>query len=118
MFCYVRNFDGKGFSITGATCCIGFELTKLLYAAGGAFYMSTRNESSAIKAMGESICRILPESCSLHPHRDLADLFNIATTAKEFDKSSSRLDVCWIMRESRQHLTHIISSKSSAVLWH
>ncbi|TVY78487.1 putative oxidoreductase [Lachnellula suecica] len=88
------NLAGKVFIVTGATSGVGLELTKLLYAAGGAVYMFTRNETVTLKMIHAITSQEQATPGALYYiHVDLADLSTIPIAVAAFTKASPRLDI-------------------------
>lgn len=100
---------GKVFIVTGGSSGVGFELVKLLYAAGATVYIMTRDEGralAAIKAMESSSATSTTETTTTtskpatpgllkYIHLDLADLSTIPASSAAFLAAESRLDVLW-----------------------
>ena len=91
--------DGKVFIVTGGSSGIGFELTKILYAAGGTVYVMTHHEGRALQAIKDIKTTVPPtvEASSLGVlkfiHLDLADLSTIPTAVAAFRAVETQLDV-------------------------
>ncbi|KAI8630444.1 putative steroid dehydrogenase [Xylariaceae sp. FL1651] len=81
---------GKVFTVTGSSSGLGYELTRILYVAGGKVYMLTRSKENAeaamanIKALYSSI-----ESIGV----DLMDLNSVKRAAQAFLSWEERLDI-------------------------
>ena len=78
---------------------MGFELSRILYLAGGTVYMMTRNETYAMKAIDDIKTSAAASGSASAPgilkfiHLDLADLSGIAASAAAFCAAETRLDV-------------------------
>ncbi|KUJ16703.1 NAD(P)-binding protein [Mollisia scopiformis] len=92
---------GRVFLVTGGTSGIGYETAKTLYHLNGTIYITSRSESSALKAV-ESIKSSLPHSSQvIKPGRgsisylqlNPSDLRSIKSSANELLKKEKRLDV-------------------------
>lgn len=90
------SLEGKVYIVTGAASGVGFELSKILYAAGGAVYIAARSVSRCAGAVekiraqvgkGKTVGR--PESMVI----DLADLSSVKRPIEEFLQKKTRLDV-------------------------
>ncbi|KAM0271688.1 hypothetical protein ACHAQH_008975 [Verticillium albo-atrum] len=94
----VPSQQGRVFLITGGSSGIGLELCKMLYAAGGTVYLTSRSTDRVEKAM-EEIRSSTPSSATpghLHPlSLDLYDLESVKTAASAFQSRESRLDVLY-----------------------
>ncbi|KAL3447786.1 hypothetical protein BJX65DRAFT_295596 [Aspergillus insuetus] len=89
---------GRVFIVTGGNAGIGFELSKILYAAGATVYIASRSKEK-VEAAIESI-----KSTTLTPttsgqlkflHLDLNDLRIVKAAAESFASQESKLDVLW-----------------------
>lgn len=92
---------GKVFVVTGGSHGLGFELSKVLYAAGGKVYVLTRSKQRAEQAISE-IQATYKHSGNKEPgslifiHMDLEDFASVQKAAHEFLEhkgSDGRLDV-------------------------
>jgi retinol dehydrogenase-12 len=98
---------GKVFIVTGAASGVGFELAKILYAAGGSVYVGARSTARC----SEAIERIKASAAAERKGRrsggktevktkgtlgsvvvDLADLASVKSAAEQFMRSEKRLD--------------------------
>jgi NAD(P)-dependent dehydrogenase (short-subunit alcohol dehydrogenase family) len=90
---------GKVFVVTGGSSGIGYELSRLLYRAGGKVYILSRSK----KNISAAIAKITAEFADFNGstqlgileciEMDLEDLANVQAAAKEFATKESRLDV-------------------------
>jgi NAD(P)-dependent dehydrogenase (short-subunit alcohol dehydrogenase family) len=87
---------GKVFIVTGSNAGIGFELVKILYAAGARVYMAARSRSRADAALSEV------RSSTTYPagevrflELDLDDLESVKKAVNTFNKLENRLYVLW-----------------------
>ncbi|ORX98823.1 hypothetical protein BCR34DRAFT_676892 [Clohesyomyces aquaticus] len=80
--------DGRVFTVTGESSGIGYELSKILYGAGGTVYVLTRTQSNAKEAI-KSIKKLFDDIS--HPTGDLGRLEFIHKAAKEFCSRESSL---------------------------
>jgi NAD(P)-dependent dehydrogenase (short-subunit alcohol dehydrogenase family) len=87
---------GKVFIITGAASGVGFELSKMLYVAGGSVYVTARSvqrcegaiEKIKAQTSGREAKGILKPMVL-----DLADLSTVKAAVEEFLRQETRLDV-------------------------
>ena len=86
--------QNKVIIITGANSGVGYELTKILYAADATIYLTARSSSKCLAAISfirsefpDSKGRLEFLQC------DLSDLDSVRTAAREFLKREERLDV-------------------------
>lgn len=99
------SLAGKVFIITGAASGVGFELAKILYAAGGSVYIGARSTSrcsEAIKKVKFAIAAGKKRPRGKAEDKpagklgsmviDLADLATIKPAAVQFMQSEERLD--------------------------
>lgn len=92
---------GKVFVVTGGSHGLGFELSKILYAAGGKVYMLTRSKERAEQAISQIQATYDKDSTKkpgslIFIHMDLEDFASIQTAANEFlqrEGPEGRLDV-------------------------
>lgn len=94
----VPDLSGKVFIVTGGSSGIGYELSKILYGAGGKVYVLSRTKSN----IEEAIKKIQSEvhatgdralGCLEYITMDLEDLASVQAVAKDFVFKESRLDV-------------------------
>lgn len=86
--------NGRVFVVTGGNAGVGFELTKILHAAGGTVYIAGRS-SARCNAAIDTIKAAQPDSpghLEFLP-LDLSDFDSIRAAAKEFLAKEERLDV-------------------------
>ncbi|KAI0010788.1 hypothetical protein F4779DRAFT_576125 [Xylariaceae sp. FL0662B] len=92
---------GKVFVVTGGSHGLGFELSKVLYAAGGKVYVLTRSKERAEQAISR-IQAIYDKDSTKKPgslifiHMDLEDFASVQSAAHEFlqrEGPDGRLDV-------------------------
>jgi retinol dehydrogenase 12 len=92
------SLAGKVFLVTGGASGIGFELTKMLYAAGGTVYIAARSTSRCDDAI-EKIKAQTRGTKTVGKLKsiivDLADLAAVKSAAEEFMRNESRLDVLY-----------------------
>jgi len=90
------SLEGKVYVVTGAASGVGFELAKILYAAGGTVYIAARSGSRCTGAVekiraqvgnGKTLGRL--ENMVI----DLADLSSVKRPIEEFLQKETRLDV-------------------------
>ena len=101
------SLAGKVFIVTGAASGVGFELAKILYAAGGGVYVGARSTarcSDAIEKIKASAAADKKGRCSGGKTEaktegtlgsvvvDLADLASVKNAAEQFMRSQKRLD--------------------------
>lgn len=88
--------DGKVFLVTGGNSGVGFELVKILYAAGAVVYMAARSQERAEEAISqiEALPVVQPGSLKFL-HLDLNDLTTIKASAAAFAAQESKLHVLW-----------------------
>ena len=90
---------GKVFVVTGGNSGVGFELSRILYLAGGTVYIMTRNETYAVKAIDDIKTSAAVPGSTPAPgilkfiHLDLADLSAVAASVAAFRAAETRLDV-------------------------
>jgi retinol dehydrogenase-12 len=86
------SLAGKVFIVTGAASGVGFELAKIIYAAGGVVYIAARSAARCQEAITKIPKQQGPgrlESLVV----DLADLRTIKGACEEFLAKEQRLDV-------------------------
>ncbi|KAH8590693.1 short-chain dehydrogenase [Bisporella sp. PMI_857] len=92
--------EGKVFIVTGGASGIGFELSRILYQAGGKVYIAGRSRTNA----EESIQKIKSLSINAEApvtghleflHLELDDLTSIKRSVEEFRSKEEKLDVLW-----------------------
>jgi retinol dehydrogenase-12 len=90
------SLAGKVYIITGAASGIGFELARILYAAGGTVYIAARSTSR----YGRAIEHIKAQTTGRRTEGklkqmviDLADLRTVKGAVQEFLEQETRLDV-------------------------
>lgn len=91
---------GKVFIVTGGSSGVGFELSRILYAAGGSVYMLTHNEARALKAIEDIKTSVAAAKTSTPGvlkfiHLDLADLSTIPASVAAFRAAENRLDILY-----------------------
>lgn len=95
---HLPSLTGKVYIVTGAASGVGFELAKMLYAAGGTVYIAARSVARCAGAIeklktqvqaanGKTLGRL--ESLVI----DLADLRTVKAPIEEFLRKEERLDV-------------------------
>jgi len=90
-----KSQDGKIFIVTGGSSGIGYELVKKLYRRGGKVYIAGRSEEKARAAI-KSIQSAVGGGGNLDfLFLELDDLSSIKTSAEEFKKKETKLDVLW-----------------------
>jgi len=93
---HLPSLVGKVYIITGAASGVGFELSKILYAAGGTVYIAARSVSRCNGAV-EKIKTELGNRKTLGRLEtmviNLADLGSIKEPVEEFLRKQTRLDV-------------------------
>ena len=89
---------GKVFAITGASSGIGYELARILYAAGGTVYALNRNETKSLAAIEriKKASKGPTEGSINYIECDLSDLETIPTAVAAFKDKTSRLDVLFL----------------------
>ncbi|KAL8830530.1 MAG: hypothetical protein Q9191_001377 [Dirinaria sp. TL-2023a] len=87
---------GKVFLVTGGASGVGYELSSILYEAGGKVYIAGRSESNAQKAV-ETIKLSRPSSQGQLKflYLDLEDLAGIQASVHAFRSQEKKLDVLW-----------------------
>ncbi|KAF7719829.1 Uncharacterized protein PECH_007785 [Penicillium ucsense] len=85
---------GRVFMITGGYSGVGFELSKILYGAGGKIYIAGRSEAKAKTAI-QAIESAYPNSGGeiVFLPLQLDDLTTIKPAVEQFTRTESRLDV-------------------------
>jgi NAD(P)-dependent dehydrogenase (short-subunit alcohol dehydrogenase family) len=96
----ITSQKGKVFIVTGGSSGIGFELSKILYAAGAKVYILSRTKSNveiAIKRIEDSYAGTFKSDLgSLHfVHLDLEDFASVKNAASSFIEKETRLDVLY-----------------------
>lgn len=94
----VPDLAGRVFIVTGGSSGIGYELSKILYGAGGKVYMLSRTKSNieeAIKKIQSEVQATEDKAVGSleYIHMDLEDLASVQAAAKEFVSKESRIDV-------------------------
>jgi NAD(P)-dependent dehydrogenase (short-subunit alcohol dehydrogenase family) len=94
----ITSQEGKVFIVTGGSSGIGFEVSRILYAAGGKVYILSRTPSNIERAIKEIEGRYghIPRDRlgSLYSiHVDLGDLESVNKAASVFQEKETRLDV-------------------------
>lgn len=91
---------GKVFIVTGGSSGLGYELSRILYGAGGKVYILTRSKEHAddavarIQAFYEGRDDLAKPRGSLHfVFMDLTDLTTVKAAAEEFLRRETKLDV-------------------------
>jgi retinol dehydrogenase 12 len=98
---HLPSLAGKVFIITGAASGVGFELAKILYAAGGTVYIGARSTarcSDAIEKIRSSA--VVKNNAAAQKGQgklgsmviDLADLATVRGAVKQFLQDEMRLD--------------------------
>lgn len=88
--------NGKVFLVTGGNSGIGFELVKILYAAGAVVYMAARSRERAEEAISQIQAIPVEQPGALKfLHLDLNDLTTIKASAAAFAAQESQLHVLW-----------------------
>ncbi|MCJ1384724.1 hypothetical protein MMC17_007842 [Xylographa soralifera] len=90
----IGDLTGKVYIVTGSTSGCGFELAKMLYAAGGKVYVAARSAEKikiAIRLIEPSERSSSGKLVALN--LDLADLSSIKQSANAFLDAEERLDV-------------------------
>ncbi|KAH0497548.1 hypothetical protein TgHK011_004846 [Trichoderma gracile] len=88
------DLAGKVYIVTGSNTGVGKELAQIIYSKNATVYVAARSEAKATKAI-EDIRNAFSASTGrleFHP-LDLADLEDVAKSAKEFIARETRLDV-------------------------
>ncbi|KAI1824177.1 hypothetical protein F4861DRAFT_539350 [Xylaria intraflava] len=90
----VPDLTGKITIVTGSNTGIGKEIARILYSKNAKVYILARSEEKARKAI-DDIKTAVPDSSGelTYLHLDLADLPSIKTTAEEFLRRESRIDL-------------------------
>jgi len=89
------SLAGKVYIVTGAASGVGFELAKILYAAGGTVYIGARSVSRCTGAVEKIKAQV---GKAKTPGRlenlviDLADLKTVKKAIEEFLQKETRLD--------------------------
>jgi NAD(P)-dependent dehydrogenase (short-subunit alcohol dehydrogenase family) len=86
---------GKVFIVTGGSSGVGFELSRILYRAGGTVYCLSHHEGrgiAAIEKIRSTVHTSTPGTLHFIP-LDLADLTTISPAISEFLAAETRLDV-------------------------
>lgn len=86
----------KVFLVTGAASGVGFELAKILYAAGGTVYIAARSVSRCQGAIEKIKARTRlskTEGRLKSMVVDLADLAAVKSAVEEFLRQETRLDL-------------------------
>lgn len=93
--------EGKVFIVTGGASGVGFELSKILYHAGGKVYIAGRSEARALEAI-KSIKSLTSQGSTQSTqgqleflHLQLDDLSTIKASVEAFKSKESKLDVLW-----------------------
>ncbi|KAK5631720.1 hypothetical protein RRF57_007434 [Xylaria bambusicola] len=96
------NQNGKVFIVTGSSSGIGYELTRILYGAGGKVYMLTRSRENA-EAAADRITALYSDKSNVDPSRtrgsiefiemDVMDLTSVKRASQDFLSREGRLDV-------------------------
>ena len=89
------SLAGKVFIVTGGNAGVGFELVKILYAAGGSVYIAARSPSRIDAAIQEVITNpdIVAPGILKSLILDLSDLRTVLPCVSEFLAQETRLDV-------------------------
>ncbi|RDL36357.1 Uncharacterized protein BP5553_05709 [Venustampulla echinocandica] len=92
------SLAGKVYIVTGGASGVGYELSKILYSAGGTVYIAARSAERCKGAIErvQSDTRSLPRSKGGKLESmvvDLSDLKTVKYAAEEFLKKETRLDV-------------------------
>lgn len=95
--------EGKVFIVTGGASGIGFELSKILYHAGGKVYIAGRSEAKALESIksiksSTSTSRSSTQSTKgqlAFLYLQLEDLSTIKASVENFISKESKLDVLW-----------------------
>ncbi|CAG1981760.1 hypothetical protein SNK03_007300 [Fusarium graminearum] len=86
--------DGRVFLVTGGYSGIGFELSRMLYEAGGSVYIAGRSQEKGEQAIAQLKGHCPDSSGSLSFLKiSLDDLKSVKSAAEEFIAKESRLDV-------------------------
>ncbi|KAF2656570.1 NAD(P)-binding protein [Lophiostoma macrostomum CBS 122681] len=94
----IPSQKGRVFIVTGGSSGLGYELSKILYRAGGRVYILSRTKANVDKAI-ESIEKSATSKDGDEPgvlrsiHLDLEDLTSVRDAALEFLRREERLDV-------------------------
>ncbi|KAK3313957.1 hypothetical protein B0H66DRAFT_594768 [Apodospora peruviana] len=91
------NQSGKVFIVTGGSSGLGYELTRILYSAGGKVYVLTRSKAQADEAFAQIKTfydNKKSDRGTLHfIPMDLTDFATVRSAAREFLAREDRLDV-------------------------
>jgi retinol dehydrogenase-12 len=89
------SLDGKVYIVTGAASGVGFELAKILYAAGGTVYIAARSSSRCTEAIEKIKAQVKggKEGRLESMVVDLADLSTVRAAVEGFLGRETRLDV-------------------------
>lgn len=94
----VPRQDGKVFLVTGGYGGLGYELSKILFNAGGKVYIAGRSVEQGKKAVAEikaaSAAKANPDNLQF-VHIDLADLSTVKEAAEEFKTRETKLNVLY-----------------------
>lgn len=84
------------FIVTGATSGLGKNLASILYQRNGSVYIAARSAEKA-KTTIQELKGLHPNSTGQlnYIHLDLSDLSTIKSSADDFLRRESRLDVLW-----------------------
>ncbi|KAI1471989.1 NAD(P)-binding protein [Daldinia caldariorum] len=90
----VPDLTGKVTIVTGSNTGVGKEIARILYSKNARVYLLARSEEKTQAAI-ESIRAANPESRGelSYIHLDLADLPSVRTTAEEFLRRETKLDI-------------------------
>ena len=88
------SLAGKTCLVTGTTSGMGFELARMIYAAGGTVFMGARSEDRNAQCI-QTIQASCPDSqgSMIHLSLDVSDLAAVKRAAGEFLAQADRLDV-------------------------
>ncbi|RFN45563.1 hypothetical protein FIE12Z_10168 [Fusarium flagelliforme] len=90
----LKSQNGRVFLVTGGYSGIGFELSRMLYQAGGTVYIAGRSQEKGEQAISELKQQCPDSAGSLFFLKiSLDDLPTIKAAAEEFMSKESRLDV-------------------------
>lgn len=113
---------GKVFVVTGGSHGLGYELSKILYGAGGKVYILTRSKERGEEAITRIKSSYAGKDATKKPgslifvHMDLMDFESIRNAAREFLKlegPDGRLDVLLVSKPSMCHSGCSILSNSA-----